>query len=348
MSTLNEKQFRATKIINFYRQNNEDLPRTLKHFKNQNYSESTIRRAVKRYTQTGSSKFKTIPGRKADVMTNEKIKRMTKAFEKNPETSVREMAAKLSVAPSTLQYWKLKEGVIGRKKKTAPKYTEDQEVRVQKGAGKLYKKLIPSGGAIVIDDETFVPVDPSQVPGNRFINYRDISHVKDKNLFKQKTKFYKHFLVWQTIDEQGRVSEPFITNGTINGKIYDEECIKKRLLPFIKEHYKIEDVLFWPDMATSHYSTEVINLLKSENLDYVTKKYNLPNFPQERPIENFLALCKQQYKKRKQPAKSLQGFKRIWQKVSQDVAEKSGKKLSRNVKKNLRLARDQGPLSALL
>ncbi|KAF2903524.1 hypothetical protein ILUMI_02662 [Ignelater luminosus] len=96
MSTLNEKQFRATTIVNFYRENNEDLSRTLKHFKNQNYSESTIRRAVKRYTQTGSSKFKTISGRKADVMTHEKIKRMTKAFEKDPETSMREMAAKLS------------------------------------------------------------------------------------------------------------------------------------------------------------------------------------------------------------------------------------------------------------
>ncbi|KAF2884891.1 hypothetical protein ILUMI_21262 [Ignelater luminosus] len=101
-------------------------------------------------------------------------------------------------------------------------------------------------------------------------------------------------------------------------------------------------------MATSHYSTEVINLLKSENLEYVTKKDNLPNFPQERPIRKFWTLRKQQYKKRKQPAKNLQEFKRIWQKVSQDVAEKSGKKLMRNVMKNLRLARDQGPLSVLL
>ncbi|KAF2893504.1 hypothetical protein ILUMI_12669 [Ignelater luminosus] len=157
-------------------------------------------------------------------MTNEKIKRMTKVFEKDPETSVKEVATKLSVAPSTLQYWTLKEGIIGRKKKTAPKYTEDEEVRVQKRAGKLYKKLISSGDAkkLVIDDETYVPVDPSQVPGNSFVNYKDISHIKDKNIFKQKTKFYKKSLVSQVIDEEGRASKPFITSGTINGRIYVE------------------------------------------------------------------------------------------------------------------------------
>ncbi|KAF2891125.1 hypothetical protein ILUMI_15048 [Ignelater luminosus] len=143
-------------------------------------------------------------------MTNEKIKRMTKVFEKDPKTSVKEVATKLSVAPSTLQYWTLKEGIIGRKKKTDPKYTEDEEVRVQKRAGKLYKKKL------VIDDETYVPVDPSQVPRNSFVNYKDISHIKDKNIFKQKTKFYKKFLVSQVIDEEGRISKPFITSGTIN------------------------------------------------------------------------------------------------------------------------------------
>ncbi|KAF2899951.1 hypothetical protein ILUMI_06235 [Ignelater luminosus] len=63
---------------------------------------------------------------------------------------------------------------------------------------------------------------------------------------------------------------------------------------FLQEVQKqIEDVLFWPDMATSHYSKEIRNLLK-----YVIKYENLSNFPQGKAIENFWALQARVQKKK--------------------------------------------------
>jgi hypothetical protein len=45
-------------------------------------------------------------------------------------------------------------------------------------------------------------------------------------------------LVWQVIDQCGNTSEPYISEGTMNAKINLEECLKKRLVPFLEEYHK--------------------------------------------------------------------------------------------------------------
>jgi len=72
----------------------------------------------------------------------------------------------------------------------------------------------------------------------------------------------------------------------INSSIYIDECLNKRLLPFIHEHHQDLDYIFWPDLASAHYSMESTTRM-NENVNYVTKDINPPNVPQARPIENF-------------------------------------------------------------
>jgi hypothetical protein len=43
-----------------------------------------------------------------------------------------------------------------------------------------------------MDDETYVPLDPKDIPRRKFVHYRD---KKDKNLFKGKNKNFRKFLV---------------------------------------------------------------------------------------------------------------------------------------------------------
>ncbi|KAF2891708.1 hypothetical protein ILUMI_14465 [Ignelater luminosus] len=64
----------------------------------------------------------------------------------------------------------------------------------------------------------------------------------------------------------------------------------------------------------------------------VAKKLNIPksthenpNVPQARGIEKFRALCKQRYSEQKNTPKNIGGFKRIWNKISKNVAEELGK-----------------------
>ena len=62
--------------------------------------------------------------------------------------------------------------------------------------------------------------------------------------------------------EDGR-SEPFFvpSKGNTNGAIYRKECIERRLIPFLQQHYADVDYIFWPDLASSHYAKYTVALL---------------------------------------------------------------------------------------
>ena len=45
--------------------------------------------------------------------------------------------------------------------------------------------------------------------------------------------------------------------------------------------------LFWPDMATIHYSKEVENWLNSMNIRFVSRIGNAPNVPIADPLRDF-------------------------------------------------------------
>ena len=114
------------------------------------------------------------------------------------------------------------------------------------------------------------------------------------------------------MDENGNCSDPFTSTGIMNKDIYLNDCLNKIFLLSVDKHYRRVDVLFWMDLATCHYATDVTNWLTSQNIAYVPKRINPPNVLQARPIEQFWALCKAAYKKRPTAAKNSRSFKIIW------------------------------------
>ena len=74
-----------------------------------------------------------------------------------------------------------------------------------------------------------------------------------------KAKFFNKSLIWQAMDENGNVSEPFVSEGTISAEVYLKECIQAQLIPFIGKYYDRSEVLFWSDMASAHYADKVIS-----------------------------------------------------------------------------------------
>jgi hypothetical protein len=248
--------------------------------------------------------------------------------------------------PSTVSKIKVhKLGITAYTKKKAPKYIKDQEKRAKTGLRKIYKKSLEK--VLVIDDETYVTFDPSQLPGRKFFHALDQSEVEYEHKFKQMTKFPKKYLVWQAMDEFGNVSEPFIKEGSLTSPVYLEECIKKRLIPFIRQHHEQQNVLFWPDLATCHYANIVTSYLEEKGINIVTKESNPPNVPQARGIEMFWAACKRQYSSRPKEPKNLRGFKLIWNKISKDMAEKVGKECMAHASKLIRSIGYKGIRSAM-
>ena len=110
--------------------------------------------------------------------------------------------------------------------------------------------------------------------------------------FISHTKFPKKALLWLTISEKGMSMPLFFRSGlAVNGEIYSTKCLPE-VASFIKKYHKGEDAVFWPDLASAHYSKRSLEEMERLNIDVVPKSANPPNVPQLRPIENFWANLK--------------------------------------------------------
>ena len=125
---------------------------------------------------------------------------------------------------------------------------------------------------MVIDDESYVLQDPKETPGRQYYHAKDPSKVKTEGKIKCSSKFPKKFLIWQALDQFGNVSQPYVHEGSMNSETYLKECVIDRLIPFIMEHNKIENVIFWPDLATIHYANAVKEEIQNISIWYWKRK----------------------------------------------------------------------------
>lgn len=329
----------AKRVLHFF-ENVADWNRSLTygHFKAEGIPESTIRGMIDRYLERGTIDSKQKSGRPRTVATPKVVEAIGKMVKSDPNLSVCDGSAKLKISKSTFDHVKVHDlGIKAYRKESAPKYTGDQAGRAKTACRRIYRKrlLAEKPTILIMDDETYVPMDRDQVPGVEYYHCERKGDVPDQNRFKPKAKFFKKFLVWQAIDELGNVSDPFVTTGTMNGEVYLKHCLKKHLLPFIEKYHQNHKILFWMDMATCHYKKEVTQWLSAQGIDFVGKGENAPNVPQARPIEKFWALCKAEYKRHRRTSKTLNSFQKIWKKISIKVGEESAKILMKEARRYL-------------
>ena len=125
----------------------------------------------------------------------------------------------------------------------------------------------------IIDDESYFTFANTSLSGNNVYYSNDPKSAPDTVKYRFKAKFEPKLLVWMAISPHG-VCRPFFVqkNLAINSETYLQNCIKKRLIPFIKEYYSDNKYVFWPDLATSHYANIVQNYLKSEKYQCCRQK----------------------------------------------------------------------------
>ena len=113
-------------------------------------------------------------------------------------------------------------------------------------------------------------------------------------------------LVWLAMSKCG-VSEIFTCPSglAINQEIYRVECLKRRLIPFIKKYHSQDEIIFWPDLATSHYAESVCDFMIEENIPFVEKYENPANIPECRSVERFWAILKSKVYEDNWEAKNL-------------------------------------------
>lgn len=141
-------------------------------------------------------------------------------------------------------------------------------------------------------------------------------------------------MVWQAICSGGRRSKSFVTSGTINSEVYIKECLKKRLLPLYKDHD--HQPIFWPDLASCHYSNLTLQWYEANGVDVVPKRLNPPNVPKLRSIERFWAITKRFCKKIGSVAYNMTSFKAKQKRASEKVTEDIVRNLVAKVKLKVR------------
>jgi hypothetical protein len=282
-------ELNAKRIVQFYEnvggiENPLSCRMTTKHFEEEGIARTVVWRITIRFNERGYIDYHKITGKPP----KRSVKSVKNLMERKPETSVTSGAIVTGMPRSTFQHIKRKKlNIRAYVKETVPKYSVDQIQRARKACRKFYNRILKDNLIIVMDDETYVHQDCEQIPGKSYFHAINKTSVSDEHRFKSEQKFPKRLLVWQAIDQFGNTSEPYISERTMNGKIYLEECLKKRLIPFLEEYHKKRKILFWPDLATCHYRQDVIQWMNCQNFEFVKRDENAPNVPQVRPIERY-------------------------------------------------------------
>ena len=168
-----------------------------------------------------------------------------------------------------------------------------------------------------MNDETYCVADFSRILGQEYYVAEQKGTIDENFKTTKASKYPEKYLVWQALCSCGLKSKEFVTKGYVNGDIYVNECLKKRLLPLIKMHSM--PILFWPDLASCHYGKVAKKFYQDSNINIVPKEANLPNCLELRPIEKYWAHVKRKLKTTKYKTSSIAEFQKIWRTQSKSI-----------------------------
>lgn len=297
-------------------------------------SRETVSRVLKKFSGSLTVERKKGSGKKVGPHDKKLEKKVCSTIKARRGMSTRDVAKKCQTSSSMVQRVKRRNNMKCYKKQKQPKRTVPQKNRAIVRSRRLYDLLLSENACIVMDDETYVKLDFQTLPGPQYYIKKKDEILPEKETHIGLEKFGEKLLVWQAICSCGDRSRIFVTKATVNKEIYINECLKKRLLPFIRSHNG--PTIFWPDLASAHYAKDTINFLNNHNIDFVPKEANPPNVPELRPIERYWALVKAQLKKEKRGAKNQEDFKKIWNRSSKRVTKNTVQTLMEGVRRKVR------------
>ena len=251
------------------------------HFIMEKESKSTIYDIIKRKENGIQAERQVGSGRPAKKMNKKAVKRLIGRINHRDGVSQRRLAKIFDCSqPHICKTIKNKTNIRYRKKKRAPKRTSVQKAAIRPKCRKL--SIIFRKKAIIMDDESYFGLSNTELSGNAGFYTSDPNLTSDDVKTKRKSKFEKKLLVWVAFSEKGLSRHYVVPSGqAIDADVYVQKCLP-RLVSFIKEHHEKDQVVFWPDLASSHYSNKALEYLSDQKIDVVPKNSN----PATHRIEN--------------------------------------------------------------
>jgi transposase len=345
--TRSDREHLAKRVVQYYTNvANQQTALTVNHFLAEKVPRQTIYNIIRKYDASGIVGDKARSGRPRKISSGQRI-RLKRLVNHQTGVSLRKIASKFGVHRRTIQRELKAMDIVYRKKKRAPRYTEKQLEEVPTRARRLYRTLLKEDFDLVMDDEKYFSLTKDSVSTNRGFYTSDPNITPANVKFKRTQKYSPKILVWIALSEKG-TSEPFFAEQkqAINESTYLNYCIKRRLIPFIKHYHKSSEVLFWPDLATSHYSSSVTQFLEEQNIHLVPKEQNPQNCPQARPVETLWSILEEKIYTNGWEAKTLEQLKRRIKQKLKEIDMKSVQTMFSSIKRQLRKIADKGPYAA--
>jgi hypothetical protein len=340
---LSEQEALRKRVYEFYMKNKtEGKKYTADHFLAEEVAKSTIYDIIKRAESESGYERVVGSGRTAIIMTKTKIKRLKERFDHKDDISQRQAASEFDCSqPYISKTLATKTNIRERKKIKIPLRTEKQKEDARIKCSRLFFIMLKL--LCIMDDESYFTCGHTNISGNGRFYTSDIKKTWSSVKHRPVAKFPKKLLVWFCFSERG-ISEPyFVPSGTaINQHTYWKDCIKARLLPFIKKYHSDGKYIFWPDLASSHYAKTVIANLQTAKVNFVEKAANPANLPEVRPIEDLWGIIKAQVYKNNWQAKNLVQLRTRIKKCFKKLQPELIQRLARSIPSRLDQIRKKG------
>ena len=278
---------------------------TKDHFAAEKIPERTIYSIIQRAENESGHERTVGSGRPATIMTKKNVKRLKTMFDHKDGVSQTQAARKFRCSqPYICKTLASKTTIRARKKMKIPKRTDQQRAVARTKCSRLCQ--IFQNDVCIMDDESYFTLAHTSINGNDRFYTSDVDRTPAAVKYAPTAKYEKKMLVYLCFSEKG-ISKPyFVPSGVaVNQKVYLEECIKKKLIPFIEEHHSEGKYVFWPDLASAHYAKSVVTYLREKKVHFVEKYDNPANLPECRPIENFWSILKGEVYKNNWQAENL-------------------------------------------
>ena len=284
------------RVYKFYDENIENGKGFVaNHFLAEGCSRSTIYRHIRSRESGKQIERKKGSGRIPLINTPKNRARIAKMFNHKVSGSLRKAAKKFNCSHETIRVilQKMKKPILNFKRTKRPNRTPVQRLVARPKCRRLLQNFKNSN--FILDDESYFTLSNSTLTGNDSYYSNDRTLTPNDVKHYDKSKYEPKVLVWLAISTKG-VSKIFIrpSGMAVNQEVYLNECIIKRLVPFINQHHKDDNYVFWPDLASSHYAKSVTDWLEQNNIPFVPKAMNPANVPEARPIEDYWAILKRE------------------------------------------------------
>ena len=290
---MNKQESVRKRICQFFEKNKKlGNKATLQHFLAEGIARSTIYDAIKRVNDGIGPERRKGSGRPVKKMPPKQIKLLQRHFDHKDGKSQREAARKFQITQPYVCKLLKDLSIDCRAKITIPDRTEQQAKDAKTKCRIISEKY--KNRVWILDDESYFPLSHRTIAGNNKFYSSDVSQTPAEVKLSRKAKFEKKLLVWVAFSKNG-LSEVFICPSglAIDQHIYKDECLKRRLIPFIKKYHSDGNSIFWPDLASAHYAESVCDFMMESKIEFVEKYENPANLPECRPIEPFWNLVKQ-------------------------------------------------------